>query len=417
MRILNPAGLKRFPKLENFFLGKHFWMFIAFFIAYNLVIGAIGITLYKKGLPDRLKQKIKDRVAFKSFPSNVFNGLVSSPEHIKIDIKHKHFQKLAYIRDASMKKGSLHDAIENDVPATIRHNGKAVRVELNVKGRLRDHWEHEHMWSFKVKVRNGNTVLGMSNFAIQRPRTRYYVNEWLLHKVFTYAGIMSLRYKFISVSINGKKSHIYAVEEGFEDELIRYNNQTISPLIKFDRDFYWSGGDAGGTNKTGLAQDLWGATIIPKSKKQMRENPAMLPVFKKGQSLLESFRRDELSTSEAFDVDKLATYFALCEVFGKEHLTTLDNVRFYYNPVTNMIEPITHDLGAFFRFTDRERYPAKNINSPLIGSDRPLGKDITRRKPSNWKLIPWFDAAFKDPIFYAEYVEGTGESDPKGFSG
>ena len=415
MKVQNLAGPKHFKRLLSRIFGKQFWILFSLFIAYNLVMGGLGYTLLYDKLPDRLKQKVMDRLVIKNAPLNFIRGLIAHPEKLKIDIKHKHFQRMAYVRNSSMNHGSLVDVPENKARATIWHNGEPHLVELNLKGRLRDHWEHEEMWSYKVKVKGDDTVLGMSNFAIQRPRTRYYINEWLLHEIFRYSGIMSLRYKFVSININGKGSRIYAIEEGFENELIEYNNSVYGPLLKFDRDFYWSGGDAGGTNKTGLALDLWGATVIPKSKKQMREDPSLIAVFEKGQSLLESFRQNKLSTSEVFDTKILANYFALIEIFGGEHLSTLDNVRFYYNPITSKIEPITHDLGAFFRITDRERFPSKLNNSPLIGTERSLGLQSKPREHSNWKLIPWFDAAFKDPVFYKEYVSALEKVTSKAF--
>lgn len=404
MRLKYPIGRGLARKVGNFLRRKVFWRPFSFFLLYNLVLVLAGLFVLRHQLAGRLQQKVEDRLDLANVVPNYVNGLIAEPAEFRIDLKHRNFQKLAFIRAISMENGSLVDAEENEVPATIWYQGKAYPVELNLKGRLRDHWEHKDMWSFKVKVKKGQTLLGMSNFAIQRPYTRFYLNEWILHKLYHYAGIMSLRYEFVSVSINGRRNRVYALEEGFEDELVERSDRVLGPLVKFDRDFYWEGGDAGGANRHGLAQDLWGASIVPKSKKQMRTDSTLVPLFQKAKNLLEGFRQNQLSTSEVFAVDQLATFFALIEILGGEHLSTLDNIRFYYNPVTSRLEPIAHDLGAWFRMTDRERYPSKTNNSALLGTERPLGVDIAYRSPDNWKLIPWFDALFKDPEFYRAYM-------------
>ena len=79
----------------------------------------------------------------------------------------------------------------------------------------------------------------MKSFALQHPRTRSYVNEWLMHRFFGHIGLINLRYDFVSVDINGKGRNIYALEEGFDKRLIEYNGRKEGPIIKFDKDFYW----------------------------------------------------------------------------------------------------------------------------------------------------------------------------------
>ena len=38
-------------------------------------------------------------------------------------------------------------------------------------------------WSFRIKVRENKSILGMREFSLQHPRTRKYLNEYIFHKI------------------------------------------------------------------------------------------------------------------------------------------------------------------------------------------------------------------------------------------
>ena len=48
-------------------------------------------------------------------------------------------------------------------------------------------------------------------------------------------------------------------------------------------------------------------------------------------------------TSEVFDIDRLSKFFALSDILGAEHGARWHNARFYFNPFTNLLEPISFD--------------------------------------------------------------------------
>jgi len=63
-------------------------------------------------------------------------------------------------------------------------------------------------------------------------------------------------------------------------------------------------------------------------------------------SLLEAYRLGRLRTGEVFDLDRLATHFALSDLFGGTHGLAWINLRWYYNPITGLLEPIGFDGNA-----------------------------------------------------------------------
>ena len=94
-----------------------------------------------------------------------------------------------------------------------------MRVKIRLKGDGIDHLRGEK-WSFRVRARGEGTLLGMKQFSLHHPRVRNWAYEWLGHRAMRREGVVSLRYKFVDLSLNGKSLGIYALEEHFEKRLI-----------------------------------------------------------------------------------------------------------------------------------------------------------------------------------------------------
>ena len=65
--------------------------------------------------------------------------------------------------------------------------------------------------------------------------------------------------------------------------------------------------------------------------------------FDTAQSLLIDFIEQGKPVSESFDTDKMAKYFAIVDLMQAHHSTAWHNMRFYFNPVLNKLEPVGFD--------------------------------------------------------------------------
>ena len=84
----------------------------------------------------------------------------------------------------------------------------------------------------------------------------------------------------------------------------------------------------------------------PKSfryEKKLLSDNVLNEQFNHAKHLMERFRLEELSTSEIFDVELLAKWFAISDVLGAWHGFGFANMRFYYNPITSKFEPVPDD--------------------------------------------------------------------------
>ncbi|MDQ3047933.1 MAG: CotH kinase family protein, partial [Bacteroidota bacterium] len=170
---------------------------------------------------------------------NYWKGRDAQTENISIEIKSKEMKILEQNRDQAIERGVIiNDQDGEYVPATLEYKGKKIKIKLRLKGHMTDHLQ-ANKWSFRIKVKDKDSFMGMNRFSIQHPGTRGYIYEWIYHELMKKEGIIALRYKFINVFVNGKDWGLYALEENFENELLENNNRKRGPIVRFNPDLYW----------------------------------------------------------------------------------------------------------------------------------------------------------------------------------
>ena len=218
---------------------KRFKVSVLLFLlcSYSAVLILLGGNLHKEGFfGEVLKPLIQENI---KIPVNYIKGILSEPEHLIIDIKHKDYQKLAFKRKTALEEGVLHPYKNDFVPAKVRWNNETIKVKMRLKGDLGDHWSRDHKWSFRIKTKGDGSILGMGSFSIQHPATRGFLNDWYLHKILEHYGFITLRFDFIDVTINGRHLGIYGIEEHFERRLVENNKHINSPIIRIKDHLLW----------------------------------------------------------------------------------------------------------------------------------------------------------------------------------
>ena len=325
-------------KNKYFITHKHIY-----FIFYSFLLLSIGIGLQRFGvIGDIIIPYIKNEMAnVRLFTSN-FEG-----ETLYIDIPFENYKKLEQSRNLALKDGILINDKESWVSADIVLNNDTSKVNIRLKG----DWAGGHLstkkWSFRVKVKGENSVLGMKIFSLQHPRERLWLNEWLFHKALKEEEIISLRYYFVKVVINGQDLGVYALEEHFDKILIENNQRKEGVIIRFDESMIWQELQQFRNLIKELPYSGYGSytssTIDAFQTEKISDNPVLNGYFSHASFLLNGFRNNELKINNVFDVQKLSKYFVLCDLFSAGHATLWNNMRFYYNPLTKKLEPIGYD--------------------------------------------------------------------------
>jgi len=364
-------------------------------LLYSVVLFLLGAVVYKTGFfGEVVKPAVMEHY---KIPYNYIRGLLSNPEHITIDIAHKNFQKIAYKRAIALEEGVLHSSSDDYVAANIRWQSKTIPISIRLKGDLADHWSRDRKWSFRIRVKGDDTIMGMKEFSIQHPRTRGFLNDWCLHQLLNYLGnFIVLRYEFIEVTLNGEYLGIYLLEEHFEKRLIENNKFIDAPIIRIDDHLLWYNIDPLiGFNRAHLNEIYPTSPIDAFNTNTVNQNETLLMNFNKAKSLLEAFRRGELTTHQVFDIDKLAKLFAIIDLLGYRHTTAYSNIRFYYNPITSRLEPIGYD-NTFVMEASSIEGQSKKMQGGY--------PEIANNYFDYAKQSKWHSTFFLDKEFFIKYI-------------
>lgn len=300
------------------------------------------------------------RNTFKIVP-NFVSGKIGKfnleDKKIYIEIEDSDLDKLY-----SERKKILSFETEKAIIETYDDNGQFINAKLNFKNKTfkaklalggKQHGlAFEDKWPFRIKLENNQTLLGVSKFVLYHPGQRNYIFEWLFHMAFQKENGISLYYDFVPVLLNNKYFGIYALEESFDKTMLKKNNRQNSPIIKLDMSLVRDSSQIndGNTYKLNELKDpiitFWQEKEDYKNDKIFKKN------FIFAAKRLDGFRKGFYKTSDIFDIKKLASYIALCDLFQGQHALTDNNLILYFNPKTLLLEPISFESNSIDSILD-----------------------------------------------------------------
>lgn len=283
-----------------------------------------GAKLQKQQTMASIQQIIFDGAESKlAVISNYLLGRASSPDVLYIDLGFEEIQALNFARQSALKKGIITEEEQNvSVKGTLALGGVVFKVKISPTGQNLDMIGSVTKRAYKVKVLGGKKIYGMSEFKLLPPGSRHHVVEWVGHQLERQEGLVALRYFFVEATMNGTPLGVYAIEEHFNKELLE-NNRSREGLI-----FTEKNGDLKFFNEKKYIEDKTKAN-------QMR-------LLKAG---LQSIRNGELQIDRLFNLEKFAKHYAIIELMNSSHAFG-QNAFYYFNPVTNLIEPITREYNS-----------------------------------------------------------------------
>ncbi len=199
----------------------------------------------------------------------------------------------------------------------------------------------------------------MRKFSIQRPETRNGVAEYLIHAFYRNQGGAALRYDFIDVIINGEYWGVYALEEFFDKQMIENSLRREGPIIKPNEDYLWERWayylDKNSPHLNHIEFDVFGINNTLEDETLSVQTGYAI-------TLLNKLLLQEVEIEDVFDLDVYARYLASVDLFYACHGNTWHNMRYYFNPITAKLEPISFDEEPLFGLC----LSSSKKNDPLI---------------------------------------------------
>ncbi|MEO0472318.1 MAG: right-handed parallel beta-helix repeat-containing protein [Bacteroidota bacterium] len=265
---------------------------------------------------------------------------------LNIDVKGR--QKLDEKSRQAGREGLLQTDEDSWVKAALNDGQSWQPIKLRLKGDWLDHLQKKKR-SYRIQLNDEATWFGMKTFSIQTPKSRDFLNEWFFHQWLRREDVLATRYDFIRLRLNGKDQGIYAFEEHFEKQLPESSYRREGPILRFMEDRMWSAkrNDLREKIEVGLTEE-YVHTFQNSPVGTFREGRAIKdPLLKRqvemGQSLMQQYQFGEKGTSEIFDLERLAKFYAILDVTRAYHSIVWHNQRMYFNPVIQKLEPIGFD--------------------------------------------------------------------------
>jgi len=361
---------------------------LQFFIPFRHLPESVQVFVFSEG---------KDTVYFDDFQVRLLRTFQESDLQLPvIDLKLDKgaMEKLEAKRAEALRAGLLETGPDDWVKGKLGWKGAEapVPVRVRLKGDWLDHL-NERKWSFRVALTGERFWNGMQTFSLQHPGTRYYLHEWLLHECWMREGVLTTSYDFAELRLNGESLGLYAVEEHFEKYLVERQGRREGPILKLDESGFWDGlqqqiavaGEVSPEMRLATANAAH-AAIEPFDLDRVVENPDLHAMSRRAGALVEQFRNGARPASALFNLDRLARFYAIADLMGADHCTAWHNLRFYYDPVSDRLEPVGFD-GFGTGPSQRSSFLLQGHSGPEEG--RPLELQ---------------DLLFLDTAFVARYV-------------
>ena len=264
---------------------------------------------YVSSVP-RLKEYIKNGLIGMFTPSDFQRIDISVP--FKNEIKLKELKKTITVKSNIFVDGKT----DKVIPAKIRIKGDRIIHKYNFENA-----------SFKVNLNKKETINGLNKFSLQRPLVRGYSWEYIFQHIGYLEGLMSLRTYPVNLFFNGIDRGIYSIEETPSKITIERNNRKDGPIFRLDET---------------ISQGIKSKIDVMQSKRWKGKD-----LYKSAQEKLRTEFNNAINgkvfTSEVFDFNEWAKFFALVDVFGAYHGALPKSVKFYYNPTLGKFQPILFD--------------------------------------------------------------------------
>ena len=297
-------------------------------------------------------------------------------EVIHLTIKAPAMAKLDHFRSEAIEAGVLKRSKDDYVPCQLAYKGDSLKGKIRLKGDWVDHLS-DGKWSFRVKLKDG-FVDSVETFSLQSPKSRDFLNGYVFHRLLRYHNILSPKMTFVELVVNGDSWGIYNFEEHLSDEMTIHQGRGEGVILNFQDDIFFEAVQ-NNDNLIGL---------IAKAKIKLKANKSILKnnqkQVEKATSIIKNYQSQTDSLYRDFNHDKMAKYYAICDLTRAYHAMGWINIRFFYDLKTELMEPIGYD-----------GYPVMDWGMPYLGHQA-LHAKTTKHKLDQVKVV--YSALYNDRL-------------------
>jgi len=324
------------------------------------------------------------RVAGGLVPALLENRFPANLDELRLDIKFKHLQKIQEDRNQAIQAGALREPVT--VPGKIEYGDQRYRARVRLKGRLSDHWMGPDRWSLRIRLRGGETIKGFNQFSLQRPRVRQLPFDQLFQFWGRELGGLTPDFEFFRLYVNGDYWGIALAEEHMSKYFLESNRRKESALLKLgsvDRWYY----EIANSAVSNLPEAYYGLPNVGLySEGSYLDDTRMRTLFSYADQKYRTVLQGNAPIAELIDIPAFAKSFMTAMAWNHQHSLADSNSRYYLNPYTLLLEPVTTDQTQYFP-----------IDQEDVFSNAPYSE--------NGSHLPFlYQRLIQDDTFYAEFL-------------
>ena len=357
--------------------------------SYNMGFSSFG-NLVEDGTQQQLTMSLKLTGLLKKIPEIIqykfFEKNAKKFEKIYIDINFKDLQNLMLDRNIALMNSKLSNPSKNK--AVLTYNKKKFNAKIRLKGHLKDHWLSKYRMSLKIELKNDKTILGFSEFSIQKPTSRQYPYDLTFQSMIRDTGNLSSNHKFAHIYVNGEDWGIMNIEESVSKELLEKQRRKNSVILSFSDEEKWLY-----SNKS----------KIPYLEYKLSD-PQLFSNFYNKELLKDNHNRkvysyvsnNRLSNKYIYDTNLFSKTYIMSAIWNNGHPLLNTNSKYYFNPFTLMIEPILSDQGVWHSLprdlkNNNANFPYSTAFYEKILSNQNFSENLTENLKIIEKIVNQID--------------------------
>lgn len=325
---------------------------------------------------------------------------------LQIDLPFEHYNTLLEQRETALAKNVVIPDASNFVTATVQFKGETVPVNVRLLGGSAENLANDNQWNLDLRTRRAATLADIQRFHLLNSNDNQWHYEQAFAETLRHEGILAPRHEFVDLVFNGDSWGSYALQEGFGDELMTANARTPGVLISFDTDALremiaaWGDeialfadpiNDFSAASFRSLEVDAFRDAMLARDEVRSAERERAI-------GLLRAVQAGDAQPSAVFDVDLFGRFLAVVDLWGAIDALSLENLRYYYNPDTDLLEPIGFNgnpLSRDGRFSAEAFYGDPEIAAAFataaqrIAEPAYLAELKTVLAPSGDETLPW----------------------------
>jgi hypothetical protein len=268
---------------------------------------------------------------------------------LAIDMKYQFYDGILEQRAQALQDGVYIPSDRDFVTATIRLDDSTIPVRMRLTAGPTNRLGEDDKWGFEVRTRQKQQLLGMQRFYLLDPAVNNWLSQWAFARALEREGILATRYQFVHLIFNGNDRGVYALQEGFDSELLTAQGRQDGIVAEFDADLLWQSiahfqGNASAAYADPVAHlsanDFQYFEVNTFRDAAVDGDPNLSAQRDQAIGLLRGLQSGTLKAPDVFDTERYGRFLALTDLWGATQGASLVNLRYYFNPATARLEPI-----------------------------------------------------------------------------